>query len=248
MNVKWHSDPWPTVTSVPIRMSTNFMTLITSLTFTELWGVSMEHLQQVMHASRERLFFRIPGSVDFLVLHMLRPDSSNMPRLYSTFPLEYSLVISRFCFLVEDIGKLFRAKVLLDSIQWLKIRQTCLANQRPGLSYWFSIGPKKDTLGKAWWDLQLHVKFRRIPFRGCRETINASANKKPRRQCWISDRPEKQNLVKDVEILLLVKFRPNQCSPCREMVENVSHNQRPGQSGYLVFQSARKKHKLSRGR
>ena len=35
MNVKWHSDPWPTVTSQPIRLSTNFMTLIPSLTFTD---------------------------------------------------------------------------------------------------------------------------------------------------------------------------------------------------------------------
>ena len=34
-NVKWHSDPWPTVTSQPIRLSTNFMTLIPSLTFTD---------------------------------------------------------------------------------------------------------------------------------------------------------------------------------------------------------------------
>ena len=32
---KWHSDPWPTVTSQPIRLSTNFMTLIPSLTFTD---------------------------------------------------------------------------------------------------------------------------------------------------------------------------------------------------------------------
>ena len=31
----WHSDPWPTVTSQPIRLSTNFMTLIPSLTFTD---------------------------------------------------------------------------------------------------------------------------------------------------------------------------------------------------------------------
>ena len=31
-NVKWHSDPWPTMTSKPIRLSTNFMTLIPSLT------------------------------------------------------------------------------------------------------------------------------------------------------------------------------------------------------------------------
>ena len=62
-NVKWHSDPWPTVTSLPIGLSTNFMTFIPSLTFTELWVVSMEHLQRVWLASRERLPFRRPGSV-----------------------------------------------------------------------------------------------------------------------------------------------------------------------------------------
>ena len=62
-NVKWHSDPWPTVTSLPIRLSTNFMTFIPSLTFTELWVVSMEHLQRVWLASRERLPLRTPGSV-----------------------------------------------------------------------------------------------------------------------------------------------------------------------------------------
>ena len=62
-NVKWHSDSWPTVTNLPIRLSTNFMTFIPSLTFTELWVVSMEHLQLVWLASRERLPFRTPGSV-----------------------------------------------------------------------------------------------------------------------------------------------------------------------------------------
>ena len=34
-NVKCHSDPWPTVTSQPIRLSTNFMTFIPSLTFND---------------------------------------------------------------------------------------------------------------------------------------------------------------------------------------------------------------------
>ena len=61
--LKWHSDPWPTVTFQPIRLSTNFMTSIPSLTFTELWVVSKEHLQRVWLASRERLPFRTPGSV-----------------------------------------------------------------------------------------------------------------------------------------------------------------------------------------
>ena len=62
-NVKWHSDPWPTVASQPIRLSTNFMTLIPSLTFTNLWVVSMEHLQRVWHASRVHLTSPTHGSV-----------------------------------------------------------------------------------------------------------------------------------------------------------------------------------------
>ena len=62
-NVMWHSDPWPTVTSQPIRLSTNFMTLIPRLTFTELWVVSKEHLQRVWHVSGESLAFRTLGSV-----------------------------------------------------------------------------------------------------------------------------------------------------------------------------------------
>ena len=65
-NVKWHSDPWPgTVTSPPIILSTNFMILISNLTFTELQVVSKERLQRVWHASMERLPFRTPDSVPF---------------------------------------------------------------------------------------------------------------------------------------------------------------------------------------
>ena len=44
------------------------MTLIPTLTFTELRVVSIEHLQRVWHASRERLPFRTPGSAPFLGL------------------------------------------------------------------------------------------------------------------------------------------------------------------------------------
>ena len=60
---KCHSDHWPTVTSQPIRLFTHFMTMILSFTFAELGVVSLEHLQRVWHASRERLPFRTPGSV-----------------------------------------------------------------------------------------------------------------------------------------------------------------------------------------
>ena len=37
---------------------------------------------------------------DLLMLQLLRPNSSNLPCLYSTFHLEYPLVLSRFCFVV----------------------------------------------------------------------------------------------------------------------------------------------------
>ena len=109
-NVKWYSDPWPTVTSQPIRLSTNIMTFYTELELHRLRVVSMEHLQRVWHANRERLPFRTPGSVppppswDLLVLQLLRPDSSNLPCLYSTCHLEYPLVISRFSFIYNPLG------------------------------------------------------------------------------------------------------------------------------------------------
>ena len=38
-----------------------------------------------------------PPFWDLLVLQLFRPDSSNLPCLYSTFHLEYPLVLSRFC-------------------------------------------------------------------------------------------------------------------------------------------------------
>ena len=34
---------------------------------------------------------------DLLMLQLLRPNSANLPCLYSTFHLEYPLVLSRFC-------------------------------------------------------------------------------------------------------------------------------------------------------
>ena len=49
----------------------------------------------------------VPPFLDLLVLLLLRPDSSNLPCLYSTFHLEYPLVLSRFCFkrLLKTIPK-----------------------------------------------------------------------------------------------------------------------------------------------
>ena len=39
-----------------------------------------------------------PPFWDLLMPRLLRPNSSNLPCLYSTFHLEYPLVLSRFCF------------------------------------------------------------------------------------------------------------------------------------------------------
>ena len=88
------------MTSLPIRLSTNSMTFIPSLTFTELWVVSMEHLATGVASQQGTLtlpdtWFR-PPFWDLLMLQLLRPNSSNLPCLYSTFHLEYPLVLSRF--------------------------------------------------------------------------------------------------------------------------------------------------------
>ena len=47
--------------------------------------------------TRPDTWFR-PPFWDLLMLQLLRPNSSNLPCLYSTFHLEYPLVLSRFCF------------------------------------------------------------------------------------------------------------------------------------------------------
>ena len=83
-----------------IRLSTNFMTFIPSLTFTDYewfpWSICTGVACQQGTLTFQDTWFR-PPLWDGLVLQLLRPDSSNLPCLYSTFHLEYSLVLSRFC-------------------------------------------------------------------------------------------------------------------------------------------------------
>ena len=45
-----------------------------------------------------------PPFWDLLMLHLLRPNSSNLPCLYSTFHLEYPLALSRFCYILSRIA------------------------------------------------------------------------------------------------------------------------------------------------
>ena len=47
-----------------------------------------------------------PPFWDLLMLQLLRPNSSNLPFLYSTFHLEYPLVLSRFYFLIIQVESL----------------------------------------------------------------------------------------------------------------------------------------------
>ena len=54
-----------------------------------------------------------PQFWDLLMLQLLRPNSSNLPCLYSTFHLEYPLVLSRFC-LEDDMCCILKLKVDLD--------------------------------------------------------------------------------------------------------------------------------------
>ena len=51
-----------------------------------------------------------PQFWDLLMLQLLRPNSSNLSCLYSTFHLEYPLVLSRFCFICIGWFELFTSQ------------------------------------------------------------------------------------------------------------------------------------------
>ena len=91
-------------TSFP-RLYTNLMT-VPKLTFTEMRGFHGAFATGVAsHQGALTLpdtWFR-PSFWDLLMLQLLRPNSSNLPCLYSTFHLEYPLVLSRFCSILAKI-------------------------------------------------------------------------------------------------------------------------------------------------
>ena len=63
--------------------------------------VSLNSVQQFLRRSKNCLRqSEVQVAIVFLelMLQLLRPNSSNLPCLYSTFHLEYPLVLSRFCF------------------------------------------------------------------------------------------------------------------------------------------------------
>ena len=57
-----------------------------------------------------------------LLVQLLRPDSSNLPCLYSPFHLEYPLVLSRFCIQLETAAVFFLANLFLkQGIGWVYV-------------------------------------------------------------------------------------------------------------------------------
>ena len=76
------------------------MTLIPSLTFTDYewfpWSICNGCSMPAGNAYPSGHLVPSPFW-DLLMLQLLRPNSSNLPYLYSTFHLEYPLLLSRFC-------------------------------------------------------------------------------------------------------------------------------------------------------
>ena len=76
------------------------MTLIPNLTFTDYewfpWSICNGCGMPAGNANPSGHLVPSPFW-DLLMLQLLRPNSSNLPCLYSTFHLEYPLVLSRFC-------------------------------------------------------------------------------------------------------------------------------------------------------
>ena len=68
-----------------------------------------------------------PPFWDLLMLQLLRPNSSNLPCLYSTFHLEYSMVLSRFCFIFYAIWWLKEPRKVLV-VNSLKMYHKSLSN------------------------------------------------------------------------------------------------------------------------
>ena len=72
------------------------MTLIPNLTFTELWMVSVEHLQRVWHASRECLPLRTPCFVPFSGPAYALIVETKISRLYTDLMIVPNLIFTEW--------------------------------------------------------------------------------------------------------------------------------------------------------
>ena len=119
-NIKWHSDPWPgTVTSEPIRLFTNSMTLIPSLIFSEKRLVFMKHVQRVWHASRRTLILSNTWSPPFFETGLCSNCWDQLYRTFRllvTFHLEYTLVLAK---IIKGTELWCRTKSIKNVTQWI---------------------------------------------------------------------------------------------------------------------------------
>ena len=71
--------PWPvTVTPQPIRLSANFMTLIPSLTFTELQVVSLEHSQRVLNMGFKFILRLLTPHLNYIQMRIGRCQNAGL--------------------------------------------------------------------------------------------------------------------------------------------------------------------------
>ena len=122
-------------TLISSPMTVGLVTLMTlpNLTFTELRGFHGAFATGV--ASQQGAltlpdtWFR-PSFWDLLMLQLLRPNSSNLPCLYSTFHLEYPLVLSRFY--LGHINMYDRSLITAGRV--FNFSKTLFTKQSPSLS------------------------------------------------------------------------------------------------------------------
>ena len=86
-----------------------FHDLDTELDLHRLWVVSMEHLQRVWHASRERLPLRTPGSVPFLGACTCSDCWDHFPRLYTDLMTYRSWLSPNWEVVMEHLRQVWHA-------------------------------------------------------------------------------------------------------------------------------------------
>ena len=105
---------------------TAVMTLIPSLTFTQLQVVSREHLQWVWHASRDRLPFRTPGSIPLFGTCLCSNCWDQISRTCLFFSRLFTLNIPRyflnfaFTFVESDLTTF--TELLMFVMFWLQLK------------------------------------------------------------------------------------------------------------------------------
>ena len=139
-------------------------------------------------------------------------------------------------------------QVLLNSIQQFQRRsRKCLSQSEARAAILFSDRPQKHKLGREYWDhASCQVSLNSV-WRFQRRSKKCLSQSEVRAPILFFPIGRKhRNLVEDIEILLIVKFRWILLIGSIGEVQNVSANQRPGQPS--CFSDQPEKHKLGRGR